>query len=329
MNARRHFLVALGTLALRPQGALAQRGAKIPLIGYLSPVVPQNGTDWRLDSVREGMRELGYVEGRNFRFEIRWGEGDLARMPQLAAELVASKVDVIVASSSPATLAARQATRTIPIVMPVSSDPVGEGLAASLAHPGGNITGGSVMAPELGAKRLQLLRQVLAPSARALGVMWNPAYKGMSARFRDAQAAAPSVGMDVRSLEVSNLREMEALFEQISKDPPAGLLLLADPLTLSLRARIVEFAREKRLPAIYEAREFVDAGGLMSYGANVRDMHRRSAYFVDRILKGAKPGDLPIEQPSKIELAVNMNAARELGLTIPQSILISADAVVR
>jgi putative ABC transport system substrate-binding protein len=250
-------------------------------------------------------------------------------MPKLAAELVARKVDVIVASSSPATLAARQATRTIPIVMPVSSDPVGEGLAASLAHPGGNITGGSVMAPELGAKRLQLLRQVLAPSARALGVMWNPAYKGMSARFRDAQAVAPSVGMDVRSLEVSNLREMEVLFEQISKDPPAGLLLLADPLTLSLRARIVEFAREKRLPAIYEAREFVDAGGLMSYGANVRDMHRRSAYFVHRILKGAKPGDLPIEQPSKIELAVNLNAARELGITIPQSILVSADAVVQ
>jgi len=151
----------------------------------------------------------------------------------------------------------------------------------------------------------------------------------MAARFKEAQTVAPAVGMEVRSLEVSSLRDMEALFEQISKDPPAGLLLLADPLTLSLRARIVEFAREKRLPAIYEAREFVDAGGLMSYGANVRDMHRRSAYFVDRILKGAKPGDLPIEQPSKIELAVNMNAARELGLTIPQSILISADTVVR
>jgi putative ABC transport system substrate-binding protein len=291
--------------------------------------VPQNGTDWRFDAVRAGMRDLGYVEEQNVRYELRWGEGQLERMPALAAELVARKVDVLVASSSPATLAARQATRTIPIVMPVSSDPVGEGLVASLAHPGGNITGLSVMAPELGAKRLQLLRQVLAPSARSLGVMWNPAYKGMSARFRDAQAVAPSVGMAVRSLEVSNLREMEALFEAISKDPPAGLLLLADPLTLSLRERIVEFAREKRLPAIYEAREFVEAGGLMSYGPNVRDMHHRAAYFVDRILKGAKPDELPIEQPSRIELAVNLNAARELGLTIPQSILVSADTVIR
>ncbi len=291
--------------------------------------MPQNGTDWRFDAVRAGMRDLGYVEEQNVRYELRWGEGQLERMPALAAELVARKVDVLVASSSPATLAARQATRTIPIVMPVSSDPVGEGLVASLAHPGGNITGLSVMAPELGAKRLQLLRQVLAPSARSLGVMWNPAYKGMSARFRDAQAVAPSVGMAVRSLEVSNLREMEALFEAISKDPPAGLLLLADPLTLSLRERIVEFAREKRLPAIYEAREFVEAGGLMSYGPNVRDMHHRAAYFVDRILKGAKPDELPIEQPSRIELAVNLNAARELGLTIPQSILVSADTVIR
>ena len=331
MKARRRLLVMLAALPLGAAlRALAQpRPAKIPVIGYLSPVVPQNGTDWRLDAVRQGMRELGYVEGESFRFEIRWGEGHLERMPKLATELVARKVDLIVASSSPSYLAARQATRTIPIVMPVSSDPVGDGIVASLAHPGGNITGLSLMAPELGAKRLQLLRQVLAPSARSLGVMWNPAYKGMSARFRDAQAVAPSVGMEVRSLEVSNLSEMEALFEAISKNPPAGLLLLADPLTLSLRERIVEFAREKRLPAIYEAREFVEAGGLMSYGPNVRDLHRRSAYFVDRILKGAKPGDLPIEQPSKIELAVNLNAARELGITIPQSILVSADRVIR
>jgi putative ABC transport system substrate-binding protein len=291
--------------------------------------VPQNGTDWRLEAVREGMRDHGYVEGQNFRLEIRWGEGHLERMPALATELVAKKVDLIVASSSPSYLAARQATRTIPIVMPVSSDPVGDGIVASLAHPGGNITGLSLMAPELGAKRLQLLRQVLASNARSIGVMWNPNYKGMAARFKEAQTAAPAVGMELRSLEVSSLREMEALFDAISKDPPAGLLLLADPLTFSLRARIVEFAREKRLPAIYETRDFVEAGGLMSYGANVRDLHRRSAYFVDRILKGAKPADLPIEQPSKIELAVNLNTARELGLTIPQSILLSADTVIR
>ena len=328
-SARRRLVVALASLGV-PFAVLAQpRSVKIPVIGYLSPVVPQNGTDWRLDAVREGMRDHGYVEGQNFRFEIRWGEGRLERMPALAGELVAKKVDLIVASSSPSYLAARQATRTIPIVMPVSSDPVGDGIVASLAHPGGNITGLSLMAPELGAKRLQLLRQVLAANARSIGVMWNPSYKGMAARFREAQTAAPAVGMELRSLEVSSLLEMEALFDAISKDPPAGLLLLADPLTFSLRARIVEFAREKRLPAIYETRDFVEAGGLMSYGANVRDLHRRSAYFVDRILKGAKPADLPIEQPSKIELAVNLNTARELGLTIPQSILLSADTVIR
>jgi len=323
-------LVVASLALVLPAEALAQpRAARIPVIGYLSPVVPQNGTDWRFEAVRQGMREHGYVEGENFRFEVRWGEGHLERMPALAADLVKQKVDVIVATSSPSYMAARQATRTIPIVMPVSSDPVGDGIVASLAHPGGNITGLSVMAPELGAKRLQLLRQVLAANAHSIGVMWNPNYKGMAARFKEAQSVAPAVGMQVRSLEVSSLRDMEALFEQISKDPPAGLLLLADPLTLSLRARIVEFAREKRLPAIYELREFVEAGGLMSYGANVGEMHRRSAYFVDRILKGAKPADLPIEQPSRIELAVNLNTARELGLTIPQSILLSADTVIQ
>jgi putative ABC transport system substrate-binding protein len=212
--------------------------------------------------------------------------------------------------------------------MPVSSDPVAEGIVASLAHPGGNITGLSVMAPELGAKRLQLLRQVLPRPSRAVGVMWNPAYTGMSARFREAQAAAPTVGMDLRSMEVRNLREMEALFDAVTRAPPDGLLLLADPLTVSLRARVVEFAREMRLPAIYEAREFADAGGLLSYGPNINNQYRRAAYYVDRILKGAKPGDLPIEQPTKIELVVNLKTARSLGIAIPQSILASADVVI-
>jgi putative ABC transport system substrate-binding protein len=327
--ARRILLLTLAAAALGLGfSAAAQRPAKIPVIGYLSPVVPQNNSDARFDAFRQGLRDFGYVEGKNIRLEVRWGEGDLARMPALAAELVALKVDVLVAGTSPSILAARQATRAIPIVMPVSSDPVADGIVASLAHPGGNITGLSVMAPELGAKRLQLLRQVLPSPSRAVGVVWNPAYKGMGARFREAQAAAPAVGMDLRSMEVSNLREMEALFESVSRQPPAGLLLLADPLTVSLRARVVEFAREKRLPAIYETRDFVEAGGLISYGVNVNDLYRRSAYYVDRILKGAKPGDLPIEQPTKIELVVNLKTARTLGIVIPQSILASADAVI-
>lgn len=331
MNARRYLLASLGAAALAasliaPIGALGQQ-QKIKVIGYLSPVVPQNNTDFRLEGFRQGMRELGYAEGKDYRLEIRWGEGKLERMPALAAELVKMKVDVLVAFSSPAVLAARDATRTIPIVMPVSSDPVGDGIVASLARPGGNITGLSLMAPELGAKRLQLLKEVLKKH-QAVAVLWNPAYKGMNARFNEAKNAAPAVGMNVRSLEVRDLREMEAAFDAVTRDPPDGLLLLADPLTFSMRSRIVEFAREKNLPAIYETREFVDAGGLMSYGPNIVAMARRSAYYVDRILKGAKPGEMPIEQPAKIDLVVNLRTARALGITIPNSILQTADQVI-
>lgn len=323
MNPRRQLLLALGAL---PLGAFAQQ-KKMPVIGYMSPVVPQNNTDWRFDVFVQGMRELGYIDGKNMRLVVRWGEGKLDRMPAIAQELVKMKVDLIVASSSPSVLAARDATRTIPIVMPLSSDPVGDGIVASLAHPGGNITGLSLMAPELGAKRLQLLKEVLRKSQNVV-VLWNPAYTGMRARFNEAKNAAPAVGMTIRSLEVRDLREMETAFDSVTRDRPDGLLLLADPLTSSMRARIVEFARENNLPAIYETREFVEVGGLMSYGPNVSALVRRSAYYVDRILKGAKPGDLPIEQPSKIELLVNLKTARALGVTIPNSILQTADQVI-
>jgi len=324
MNSRRQVLVALAAL---PLGALAQP-RKIPLIGYMSPVVPVNNTDWRLEAFLQGMRDLGYVDGQNMRLVVRWGEGKLERMPAIARELVKMKVDVIIASSSPSVLAARDATKTIPIVMPSSSDPVGDGLVKSLAHPGGNITGLSLMAPELGAKRLQLLKQVLKKSQDVV-VLWNPAYTGMRARFKEAQQAAPTVGMSIRSLEVRDPREMEAAFEAVTRARPDGLVLLADPLTNSMRARIVEFARENRLPAIYEIREFVEAGGLMSYGPNIIAINRRSAYYVDRILKGANPGDLPIEQPSQIELLVNTRTARDLGIAFPQSILATADQVIQ
>jgi len=327
MHRRRQLLIALGASALlAPFHSRAQQ-QKIAVVGYLSPVVPQNNSDFRLEAFRQGMREQGYVEGKDYRLEVRWGEGKLERMNALAAELVRMKPDVIVAFSSPSVLAARQATQTIPIVMPVSSDPVGDGLVGSLAHPGGNLTGLSLMAPELGAKRLQLLKQVLSKPG-AVAVLWNPAYKGMGARFAEAKNAAPAVGMNVYSLEVRDPREMEAAFDLVTRDRPDGLLLLADPLTMSMRARIVEFAREKRLPAIYETREFVDAGGLMSYGPNVTAMTRRSAYYVDRILKGAKPADMPIEQPAKIELLVNLRTARALGVTIPPRVLANADQII-
>ena len=324
MQKRRRLLLALSAL---PLGAFAQQ-RKIPVIGYMSPVVPQNGTDWRLDAFVQGMKDLGYVDGQNMRLVVRWGEGRLERMPAIAQELVKMKVDIIVASSSPSVLAARDATRTIPIVMPVSSDPVGDGIVKSLAHPGGNITGLSLMAPELGAKRLQILKDVLKKSQKVV-VMWNPAYTGMRARFKDTEKAAPGIGMSVHSLEVSDPRQMEAAFDAVKRDKPDGLVLLADPLTNSMRARIVEFARENNLPAIYETREFVEAGGLISYGASVSALTRRSAYYVDRILKGAKPGDLPIEQPANIELFVNLRTAKELRVTIPKSILATADQVIQ
>ncbi len=268
------------------------------------------------------------MEGKNYQLEIRWAEGRLERLPSLAAELVALNVDVIVAATSPAVAAARQATRRIPIVMPLSSDPVGDGLVESLAHPGGNITGLSVMAPELGEKRLQLLREMFPGASHAVAVLWNPAYVGMRARFEQAKSAAPTIGVTVESVEVRNTGDLTTAFESIVHEHPDALLLLVDPFTLSQRTRIVEFAAKERLPAIYEARDFVDAGGLMSYGPLTIDLFRRTATYVDKILRGAKPGDLPIEQPTKFELVVNLKTAKALGIAVPQSLLLRADEVI-
>jgi putative ABC transport system substrate-binding protein len=315
-----------GALAA-PFASFAQQPAKIARIGFLHAASPQ-GAEIRLQAFRDGLRELGYVEGKNLQLEVRWAEGKLERLPTLAAELVQAKVDVIVAGTSPAVVAAHEATRTVPIVMPVSSDPVGEGLVASLARPGGNITGLSLMAPELGQKRLQLLQETFPKVSRALAVVWNPAYVGMRARFEQAQVAAPVVGLTVRSVEVRDTRELDAAFEAIIREHPDALLLLVDPFTISQRARIVEFAAEQRLPAIYESSDFVDVGGLISYGPNFSDLFRRAATYVDKILRGAKPADLPIEQPTKFELVINMRAAKTLGIKFPDSILLSADKVI-
>lgn len=325
---RRDTVLALIAFGVAPRAGQAQQQGKIPRVGFLHPAVPQNNTSPFLEAFRQGLRELGYVEGKNIQLEVRWGEGKLERLPALAAELVRLKVDVIVAASSPSVLAVKQATRTIPIVMPFSSDPVGDGLVASLARPGGNITGLSTMAPEVGAKRLQLLKEVLPKLSRAVAVLWNPSYTGMAARFRDAQRNAPAAGLDVRSLEVRDTRELEKALEALTRKHTDALILLADPLTLSQRLRIVEFAAEARIPAMYEISEFADAGGLMSYGHNPGQMCRRAATYVDKILKGAKPGDLPIEQPTKFELVINLKTAKALGITIPQSLLMSADRVI-
>jgi len=330
MVSRRQAVISLGAVVLAaPLPSFGQqRPAKIPRVGYLQPVVPENGTSPLLEDFRQGLRELGYVEGRNLQLEIRWGEGHLDRLPALAEELVRLKVDVIMAVTSPSVVAAKQATGTIPIVMPFSSDPVGDGLVTSLARPGGNITGLSMMAPELGAKRLQLLKETFPKIFRPVAVVWNPDYAGMMARFRETQGVAPAVGIGVRSVEVRDSRELERALETMDRERPDALLLLADPLTISQRLRIVEYAAKERIPAIYEISQFVDAGGLMSYGPNIDELVRRAATYVDKILKGAKPADLPIEQPTKFEFVINLKCAKALGVTIPQSVLLQADRVI-
>jgi putative ABC transport system substrate-binding protein len=318
--------LAAGALAA-PLAAFAQQPARIARIGFLHSASPQ-GSETQLQALRDGLRELGYVEGKNYQLEFRWGEGKLERMPALATELVQSKVDIIFAATSPSVVAARQATRTIPIVMPLSSDPVGDGLVASLAHPGGNITGLSVMSRELGEKRIQMLREVFPKVSLPMDVVWNPDYAGMRARFEQARHVAPAVGMTVQSVEVRDARELDAAFATIVREHPDALLILVDPFTRSQRSRIVEFAATQRIPAMYETSDFVDAGGLISYGPNLPAQYRRAATYVDKILKGAKPADLPIEQPTQFELAVNMKAAKALGIKIPDSILVRADKVI-
>jgi putative ABC transport system substrate-binding protein len=331
MPSRRQVAVAFGGLfAGVPLAGFAQRSPpKIARIGYLEASMPQNGSSRFLEAFRQGLRDLGYVEDKNVQLEIRWGEGKLERLPALADELVRLNVDVIVAVNSPSVIAAKQATPTIPIVMPLSSDPVGDGLVASLARPGGNITGLSVMSPELGAKRIQLLKQTFPKLTRPVAVLWNPDYVGMSARFRQAQRAAPAIGMGIRSVEVRDSRELELAMESMDRERPDALLILADPLTTDQRLRIVEFAATERLPAMYETSRFVDAGGLMSYGPNTDKIVSRAAAYVDKILKGAKPADLPIEQPATFELVINLKSAKALGIAIPEAILLQADRVIQ
>ena len=330
MTNRRTLLIALGANALAtPLLSVAQQPAagKMARVGFLHPGAAAGAT-LNLEALRQGMRELGYVEGKTYQLEQRWADGKLERLPALAMELVQLKVDVLVAATGPATLAARDATRTIPIVMPVSSDPVADGFINSLARPGGNITGLSMMAPELGAKRMQLLKEMVPKLSRPLAVLWNPGFAEMRARFADAQRSAPLAGMSVMSIEARNLEELNIAFETITRSGAGGMLLLVDPFTSSQTRQIVEFASARRLPVIYEVSVFVNAGGLMSYGPNLADQYRRAATFVDKILKGAKPADLPVEQPTRFEFFINGNTAKALGLKIPHALMIMADKVI-
>ena len=331
MVTRRSVAIALGASALTtPYALFAQsQTTRIARIGFLHAGAPVDNPDWRVEAFLGGMRELGYVEGKNLQFELRWANGMLERLSALAGELVKLNVDVIVTVSSPAVRAALSVTRTTPIVMAGSSDPVSEGFAASLARPGGNVTGLSVMSSELGDKRMQLLKEIYPKVVHPVAVLWNPASTGMQKRYEQAEAAANVLRIGVRSVQARNASELESAFNAIQAARCDALLLMLDPMTHSQRERIVRFAAEKRLPAIYESSTFVDAGGLISYGPLPTEAFRRSAYFVDRILKGTKPADLPIEQPTRFELAVNLKTAKALGITVPPSIMVLATKVIQ
>ena len=324
---RRGFLSVLGvSLLAAPLTAGAQATAKVPVIGLLDATSPSARAEL-VGSFRQGLREFGYVEGRNILIEYRWAEGRFDRLPGLAADLVRTRVDLIAALAIPAALAAKSATTAIPIVMVGVTQPVEMGLVTSLAQPGGNITGLSSFSKELSAKRLELLKEFV-PGLNRVAVLWNPGNPGKVGDWREVQVAARALRVTVQSREVRSRDEFEKTFNVISKDRPDALFALGDPLILDQRGRIVAFAAKNRLPAIYEHRVYADAGGLVAYGPDFRELYRRAASYVDRILRGAKPADLPVEQPTKFELVINLKTAKALGLTIPPSLLLRADQVI-
>ena len=277
---------------------------------------------------REGLRDLGYVEGRNVLIEYRWAEGKYDRFPALIGELLALKVAVIVTAGTPATLAVKKATTSVPLVMAAVGDPVGTGLIPSLSHPGGNITGLTAISTEMDGKRLELLREVV-PTVSYIAVLWNAASPLQVLDEKQVQAAAQVLRMRVLSLGVKTEEEIKSALAVMARERPEALLVLTDRLLLHHRALIMDFDTRHRLPGVHAYRELVEAGGLMSYGPSYADMHRRAAYFVDRILKGTKAGDLPVERPAKFDLVINMKAAKAFGLTIPPSVLLRATEVIQ
>ncbi|HEV8613858.1 MAG TPA: ABC transporter substrate-binding protein [Methylomirabilota bacterium] len=317
MIPRRLVLMAAGlVLALGPLAAAAQ---PVPRIGLLGD------TPW--EPLRQGLRELGYVDGKNILFEDRRAGGRIERWPDLAAELVRLRVQVIVTSGTPAALAAKRVTTTIPIVMAVTGDPESTGLVASLAQPGGNVTGLMQLGAGLAAKRLELLREVV-PNLARVAFLWNPANLDQRSHFTEAQSGARSLGLTLQSVEVRTIDQLESAFATMMRDRPSALLMTADSVHQLRIDWIIAFASKNRLPVMYQLPDNVERGGLMAYGAVRDDLVRRAAMYVDKILKGARPADLPVEQPSKFELAVNLKTARALGLTVPQSLLLRADQVV-
>ena len=322
--------VALLALALgpatAPRAAEAQPAGKVFRVGFLGNSTATLEANL-VGPFRAGLRDLGYVEGQNVRIEYRWAEGKYERFPALIAELAALKIDVLVTAGTPAALAVKKAATTFPLVMVAVGDPVATGLVADLGRPGGNMTGLSSIAPDLEGKRLELLREV-TPRLSQVAVLWNPANSFHVGSLKETRAAAQVLGIKVLALAVRTAEQFADAFAAIERERPAGLVVLADRLFLHHRARIADFTLHHRLPGVYTHREMVDAGGLMSFGPNYADLHRRAATYVDRILKGARPADLPVEQPSTFELIVNLKTARALGLTIPPAVLVRAAQVI-
>jgi putative ABC transport system substrate-binding protein len=320
--------VVLLLLAAPLATATAQPPEKVPRVGYLSPGSPSEPfRQRRFEAFRQGLRELGYVEGQNIAIESRWAEGKYDRYPALAADLVRLKVDVIVAVGGRASEVAKHATRTIPIVMSVVIDPLGSGLVASLARPGGNVTGISLMTPDLVGKQLEVLKEVV-PKVSRVALLWNPNNPGSAAQLREAEAAARALGVRLQILAARDPQEIDSAFAAMTRGRAAALVVLADAILLNQRRQIAELAAERRLPAVYGPSEHAEAGGLMAYSANLLDLERRAATYVDKILKGAKPADLPVQQPTKFELVINLKTAKALGLTIPPSLVLRADQVI-
>jgi putative ABC transport system substrate-binding protein len=325
---RRTFLAGTGAVLLAaPLAAEAQAPGKVPRVGYVFARVSSEDQQL-LDAARQGLRELGHVEGQNIALEVRWAEGRYDRLPDLVAELVRLKVDVLVVATTPGALAAKNATRTIPVVMVGLGDPVGSGLVASLARPGGNLTGLSLSNKELSGKRLELLKESL-PRLSRVAVLTNPDIPIHGVFWKETQTAAKTLGLQLYPIKVPAPEDFDEVFRAAAHRRAEALLVFDDALTIGHRRRLVALAARHRLPAMYGTREFPDAGGLLSYGPNFFDQYRRTATYVDRILKGAKPADLPIEQPTKFELVINLKAAKALGLTIPQSLLLRADEVIQ
>jgi putative ABC transport system substrate-binding protein len=326
MNSKVVLLIVTIVLTTAALGS-AQQPKKVARIGFLGNSTPELEANL-VGPFREGLRELGYIEKKNIFIEYRWIEGKYERLPRLIGELLSLPVDLIVTAGTPASLAVKKATDSVPLVMIAVGDPVGTGLIKSLHHPGGNATGVTSIASDLEGKRLELLREV-APKVNSVAALWNPVSPFQVVSEKELQAAAQGLRIKILSLPVKSLEDIEAAFGIMGKERPEALMVLADRFFLHHRARIMEFAVRNRLPGVHAYQELVETGGLMSYGPSYAEMHRRAAYFVDRILKGTKPADLPVERPTRFELMINLKTAKQIGLTIPPTVLARANKVIK